>query len=48
MAYQIVTNQSGRIFVVVMSDGRIARVVRQCGDQAEAAQLLRDLSGWRF
>ncbi len=48
MSYQIVTNQSGRIFVVAMSDGRIARVVRQCADQTEAALLLRDLSGWRF
>ena len=48
MSYQIATNKAGRIYVVLVSDSRIVRVIRQCNNQADAALLLRDLSGWRF
>jgi hypothetical protein len=48
MAYQIATNETGKIFVVVVADGQIVRVCRECDDRADADQLLRDLAGWRF
>lgn len=48
MAYQTATNEAGTLFVVLVSDGRIVRVVRKCEDNADAAKLLRDLAGWRL
>lgn len=48
MTYQIATNEVGSIYVVLASEGRIVRIVRKCDDRADAAQLLRDLSGWRL
>lgn len=50
MAYQIATSETGT-YVVLTSGSkivRIVRIVRKCEDQADAAQLLRDLSGWKF
>lgn len=48
MAYQIATNEAGALYVVLTVSGKIARIVRKCEDRADADQLLRDLSGWRF
>lgn len=49
MAYQIATNEvTGVLYVVETAEGRIVRVCRKCEDRADAAQLLRDLAGWRF
>lgn len=48
MAYQIATSETGALYVVLASAGRIIRVVRKCDDRADAAKLLRDLSGWRL
>lgn len=49
MAYQIATHEvTGALYVVVVAEGKIVRVCRECDDRADAEQLLRDLSGWRF
>jgi hypothetical protein len=48
MTYQTATNETGDLFVVLASGSKIVRVVRKCEDKADAAQLLRDLSGWRL
>lgn len=50
MAYQIATSETGSLYVVLTMNGgkTIARVVHKCDDVADAAKLLRDLSGWRF
>lgn len=48
MTYQVATSEAGNLFVVLVVAGRIVRVVRKCEDKADAAQLLLDLSGWRF
>ena len=47
MAYQIIS-KGGRLFVVVVAQGKIVRVCRECEDRADAEQLLRDLSDWKF
>lgn len=47
MTYQIATSETG-LYVVLTSGQKIVRIVRKCEDQADAAQLLRDLVGWRF
>jgi hypothetical protein len=48
MTYQIATSETGKLFVVVVAEGKIVRICRECDDRADAAQLLRDLAGWRF
>lgn len=49
MTYQIASHKvTGAIYVVLTSEGRMIRIVRKCNDRADAVQLLRDLSGWRF
>lgn len=48
MSYQIATNETGNLYVVLTVGTKIARIVRKCNDHADAAQLLRDLSGWRL
>lgn len=48
MTYQIATSETGKLFVVLVADGRIVRVLRKCEDRADAAQLLRDLSEWKL
>lgn len=49
MSYQIATSETGALYVVLaMNGGKAIRVVRKCDSRADAAQLLRDLSGWRF
>jgi hypothetical protein len=48
MSYQIATSEAGNLYVVVVAEGKIVRICRECEDRADAAQLLRDLSGWRF
>lgn len=48
MTYQTATTETGALYVVLASEGRIVRIVRKCDDRADAAQLLRDLAGWRF
>lgn len=48
MTYQTATNETGALYVVLVSEGRIVRVIRKCEDRADAAQLLRDMAGWRF
>lgn len=48
MTYQLATSETGKLFVVVVADGQIVRICRECLDRADADQLLRDLSGWRF
>lgn len=47
MSYQIATSEAGT-FVVLTSGQKIIRIVRKCEDRTDAAQLLRDLAGWRF
>lgn len=47
MTYQIATSEAGT-FVVLTSGSKIIRIIRKCDDRADAAQLLRDLSGWRL
>ena len=48
MTYQIATTETGSLYVVLTIAGKVARVIRKCDDRADAAQLLRDLSGWRL
>ena len=48
MTYQTATSETGALYVVLVSEGRIVRVIRKCEDRADAAQLLRDMAGWRF
>lgn len=49
MAYQTSTHEvTGALYVVIVAKGKIVRVCRECDDSADAEQLLRDLSGWRF
>lgn len=48
MTYQIATNETGALYVVLASAGRVIRIVRKCDDRADASQLLRDLAGWRL
>jgi hypothetical protein len=48
MSYQIATSETGKLFVVLVADGRIVRILRECDDRADVAQLLRDLSGWNL
>jgi hypothetical protein len=49
MAYQIAAHEvTGALYVVCVADGRIVRICRECDDRADADQLLRDLSGWKF
>ena len=48
MAYQIATTEIGAVYVVLTVAGKVARIIRKCDDRADAAQLLRDLAGWRF
>lgn len=48
MTYQTATNEAGAIYVVLVSEGCIVRVIRKCEDRADAALLLRDLAGWRL
>lgn len=48
MTYQIATSETGKLFVVVVAEGKIVRICRECDDRADANQLLRDLAGWKF
>jgi hypothetical protein len=47
MTYQIAISEAG-IFVVLTSGSKIIRIVRKCDDRSDAAQVLRDLTGWSF
>lgn len=46
MSYQIATSETGKLFVVVVAEGKIVRICRECNDYSDASLLLRDLAGW--
>lgn len=48
MTYQIATSETGKLFVVVVAEGKIVRICRECDDRADADRLLGDLSGWKL